>query len=318
MNITQIKIELERTVWLSPSKSRDIDILISLYEKSELQPKHVIAIENKIRKQAADSNQLTEEFLGLQKLLTDDIKIYMVFLTPDTDYDLLHLEYDNLNDTTLDVHHKVWMHWANNGMDSALDLKEYFEIDSILSEYKKDNTSLTQEKITTLLESMKRTFASEFLGSSPYQPSIVDIFQEILLKEQKGDVPPVLEYVRHTIKAFIQFIHQNIREMIDLKISESTYSQMLYDIRVDGKTYHLVFQEEFYILDGDSFEKIKDSRQTRNILTKINQNEQLMIKENYDSGPPITIPQFGSTVLKKIVGSENGVYNYEMIKAKKK
>lgn len=80
---------------------------------------HRIAIENKVKVQAADPAQLRDEFVGIVHDLEDDEKVAvtMVFLTPPGDSPRLTAEYAGLDEETLAPHRKVWLRWAGTGGD---------------------------------------------------------------------------------------------------------------------------------------------------------------------------------------------------------
>jgi len=75
---------------------------------------HRIAIENKIKAQAADSTQLYEEFLGVRDDLDSDdqTQVTMVFLTPPDTSAKLADEFNRLDTGTLGQHRKAWLQWA--------------------------------------------------------------------------------------------------------------------------------------------------------------------------------------------------------------
>jgi len=75
---------------------------------------HRIAIENKVKEQAADREQLKEEFIGLLQDLEGDDKIQMtmVFLTPPGESAKFTDEFAALDESTLGVHKKAWLRWA--------------------------------------------------------------------------------------------------------------------------------------------------------------------------------------------------------------
>lgn len=98
----------------------DIEVQISARQinatthGTEYMEVHRIAIENKVKEQAADREQLKEEFIGLlQDIEADDkIKVTMVFLTPPGESVKLADEFAALDDSTLGVHKKAWLRWA--------------------------------------------------------------------------------------------------------------------------------------------------------------------------------------------------------------
>jgi PD-(D/E)XK nuclease superfamily len=91
--------------------SRSLNSTSGEFEDVEL---HRIAIENKVKPQAADSTQFKEEFLGIVQDLEDDEKvaITMVFLTPPGESSRLVDEYNALDVQLLASHRKAWLRWA--------------------------------------------------------------------------------------------------------------------------------------------------------------------------------------------------------------
>ena len=103
---------------------RVVDIELRLFARplnagieSEDVELHRIAIENKVKVQAADPAQLRDEFWGIVQDLEDDEKvaITMVFLTPPGDSSRLTAEYAGLDLETLSGHRKAWLRWAGTG-----------------------------------------------------------------------------------------------------------------------------------------------------------------------------------------------------------
>jgi hypothetical protein len=109
------------------SKRRVVDLELQLYTRSfnpqrneiEVREVHRIAIENKVKTQAADSEQLKEEFLGIiQDIEGDDqLKLTMVFLTPPDDSLRFQAEYAALDPSTLGRHAKAWLRWSGPNED---------------------------------------------------------------------------------------------------------------------------------------------------------------------------------------------------------
>lgn len=75
---------------------------------------HRIAIENKVKPQAADNTQFKEEFLGIVQDLEEDEKVAvtMVFLTPPGSSNRFVEEYNTLDAQLLASHRKAWLRWA--------------------------------------------------------------------------------------------------------------------------------------------------------------------------------------------------------------
>lgn len=76
----KVIVELEKKVTLNSGKKRDIDIVINIYNKSELV--FVLCIENKIKTSSVTKNQLNEQLEGIQKEITNE-KIGFIYLTPE-------------------------------------------------------------------------------------------------------------------------------------------------------------------------------------------------------------------------------------------
>lgn len=111
------------------NRRRVVDIEVRIFARADgTQPGeiqdvelHRIAIENKIKVQAADTEQLREEFLGIvQDLEGDDtVPVTMVFLTPPGDARPLVAEHAALDAATLGRHRKAWLRWAGAEADAA-------------------------------------------------------------------------------------------------------------------------------------------------------------------------------------------------------
>lgn len=97
----------------------DIEIVISVKNSKSSENEdiilHRIAIENKIKTGAAESNQLKEEFEAIQQDVDPDeaVQITMVFLTPHDNSSNLITEYENLTQHVLGQHQKAWLFWAD-------------------------------------------------------------------------------------------------------------------------------------------------------------------------------------------------------------
>lgn len=118
---TRTEVFLE-TAYSLGKQRRVIDIEVQISAKqfnvttsdTEYTEVHRIAIENKVKEQAADREQLREEFIGLlQDLEADEkIKVTMVFLTPPGESVKFADEFTALDESTLGVHKKAWLRWA--------------------------------------------------------------------------------------------------------------------------------------------------------------------------------------------------------------
>jgi hypothetical protein len=159
-------------------KTRDIDILIELFEQDSLHslPKFSFCVENKIKDGAIlkGDNQLYEEIVGLKNYYFEPLSdfpqplISFIFLTPtktkratDEFNELLHtLQEMSL---TLSCLHMVW---------------------------EEDSEPL----------------------------SIVSLLINLLEQEDKGKIDPIYDYTKHTIKSFISFVYSGFQSYKDEKV----------------------------------------------------------------------------------------------------
>jgi predicted RNA-binding Zn ribbon-like protein len=91
--------------------ARTLDPVSGVVEDAEL---HRIAIENKVKVQAADPTQLAEEFVGIVRSLEEDenVAVTMVLLTPPGDAPRFAEEFAALEMATAGPHRKAWLRWA--------------------------------------------------------------------------------------------------------------------------------------------------------------------------------------------------------------
>ena len=103
-----VDIELRMSLRVADGESADLEI-------------HRIAIENKVKAQAADTTQLKDEFLGILQDLDNDenVGVTMVFLTPPLESIRFQDEYDALDEKTLGRHRKAWLRWAGKDDDRS-------------------------------------------------------------------------------------------------------------------------------------------------------------------------------------------------------
>ncbi len=102
--------------YLLNDRRNDIDIRMTLYDKTETTEICRIVIENKIRPSAAQPEQLKSYYLAVSA--DEDVKmancpIVMVFLTPDSEKSGLHEEYKNLSSEVLGNDIKIWLYWTS-------------------------------------------------------------------------------------------------------------------------------------------------------------------------------------------------------------
>ena len=151
----KIEVELEKKVIISSGNKRDIDIVISIFEKTEL--KFILCIENKIRASSVTKNQLNEQLEGIKKEFPET-QIGFIYLTP----------------------------------ESCPKCKEEY------CEFKTKHENIP---------------ATHLFWSS----DIYDWMIDMLVEESKGEIEPIFEYSKYTIKAFMNFIQTDFQSYKDEK-----------------------------------------------------------------------------------------------------
>ena len=145
-------------------KTKYIDIQIDLFEKKTEKGLHRVIIENKIKKGAANEDQLKDYYDAVtSKSDIEKEKITFVFLTPKCKSTKLGAEYKNLN---ISEEQKRWIYWDDD------------------------------------------------VNSISY------ILKQILLKESLGEIDPINEYVRHTLKAFRKYCIETFSVSSSRKIQQ--------------------------------------------------------------------------------------------------
>lgn len=119
----KVDVLLESPYQINNHKKRIVDIELRIYVKqfnrnineNEFREIKRICIENKVKHQSVDINQLKEEFEGIQNDIEDDnnIEILMVFLTPCIAKEKYEKEYNELSQELLGINKKVWINWSN-------------------------------------------------------------------------------------------------------------------------------------------------------------------------------------------------------------
>ena len=161
------RMELEDAISLPDGRTGYIDIKLSIFERSakkegDEKETFSIYIENKIKPGAANSNQLKEYYDGLVSSLgkdeDSDLKLFIVFLTPDITASAMRDEFENLELRKTERHGKKWIFWAakDDNKDRAMD-------------------------------------------------AVVYLILSVLQKEIRGEINPINEYMRHTLKAFNKY-----------------------------------------------------------------------------------------------------------------
>ncbi len=97
-----------------------------------------IIIENKIKVSTANEQQLELEYEAIRKSINENVKIIMVFLTPESEKSSLKNEFQILKKENLKKDQKVWLNWKNKKnedvvsiLKSVLKSEDDFKIDPI-------------------------------------------------------------------------------------------------------------------------------------------------------------------------------------------
>ncbi|MDA3912351.1 MAG: PD-(D/E)XK nuclease family protein [Bacteroidales bacterium] len=249
---------LESAYSLNNNKRRIIDIEIKIYSDSyspndaEALELHRIAIENKIRLQASEPEQLKEEFTAiLQDIEGDDtVQVTMIFLTPLGNNKNMNDEYENLIELTSEKHKKAWLRWYDENGNNH----------------------------------------------------IASLLKRLLKSDSEAEIQPITEYLRHTLKAFIIHITENIinsqankrntgnpgeiTESVLVKLSNGQYRIELYE----SSTVRI------YNLDSQEYEV------TKPILRKINEEKELGISLQTPNGKDLKNTRtLGKQVIKELI-----------------
>ncbi|RZB30703.1 MAG: hypothetical protein SRB1_02983 [Desulfobacteraceae bacterium Eth-SRB1] len=237
-------------------KRRVVDIEIRIFKptfkqpnnKEELTETHRIAIENKIKAQAASPKQFKEEFEAILKDIEADnqVEVTMVFLTPSSKHKGLFEEYEMLDEDTLGPHKKSWLFWSD--------------------ETDMDNT-------------------------------VVGLIRGILKKESEAEIPPMMEYLRHTLKAFVLHLLESSKGLITptaegyeiAEVAFLEFSKGKYRIeRYENSTIRLVN------LETQKYESAKP------LLRKIIREKKLGVNLHFSSGAEKNTRDLGREVLKRL------------------
>lgn len=245
------------------NKRRVIDIDIRIFKplskqknnKEELIEIHRIAIENKIKAQSANPQQLKEEFKAILKDISadDQIKVTMVFLTPSVEHKKLSEEYESLDKKTLGSHRKAWLHWS---------------------------------------------------GEKENDHTIVDMIREILNKESEAEIPPMMEYLRHTLKAFVLHLLGSTSDPSAIPVEGYGIAEVLF-FKVPGGKYRIERYENSTIrvvnLETQKYESAKPT------LRKVIKEKRLGIDLYYSSGAEKNTRNLGREVMNQLVQQNKNI-----------
>lgn len=174
------------------NKRRIIDIELQLYTRvfnpnsseMEMVEVHRLAIENKVKPQAADAEQFKEEFLGILQDIgeEDKVQVTMIFLTPPGAHPKLVEEYQMLNEQTLNRHKKVWLHWADEDKSDE-------HIVALIRELLKSEAEAEISPVSEYLRHTLKAFVRHILESPAGTSSKVDLVRK---SSETGEIVEVV------------------------------------------------------------------------------------------------------------------------------
>lgn len=150
-NFINSQVELEAAYSLNGHR-KDIDIQIIILNKEKKETFRII-IENKIRKNAANANQLKDYYEAILEDEKEIKNLHFVFLTPVGYSPVLDEQFQNLQLNNNFEHTKKWIFWNDS--------------------------------------------------SDGNQEGVLSIIKNIIKLESQGEITPINEYMRQTLKAFI-------------------------------------------------------------------------------------------------------------------
>ena len=193
---------------------RVVDIELRLFSRSfnpatgdfQDEEVHRMAIENKVKSQAADPTQFREEFRGIVHNLAEEDEngaITMVFLTPPGESRGLIEEYNALDAQMLGSHRKAWVRWAGLDTDSPhmvallrhLLREENEAAIAPIADY-------VRHTLKAFIRHIEQSSAGTLLGRIPQvSPESADLVEVVLV--QLGDVVYQIErYESKSIRVF--------------------------------------------------------------------------------------------------------------------
>lgn len=170
----------------SENRKYIIDVQINIFDRTSDKCIHQVIIENKIRKGAANEEQLKSYYdVVIKNSDINEENTTFIFLTPKCQSSKLENEYNNLD---IEEPKKNWIYWD-------------------------DDTK-----------------------------SITSILEQILKEEALGEIDPINEYVRHTLKAFRKYCLDTFSPSITRKLQSGDIGTLLEEaiINVGNKEYTVV------------------------------------------------------------------------------
>jgi hypothetical protein len=221
----EISVETEKRVSPTKNKSRDIDILIEIFEtvNQKKQLIHSICVENKIKDGALQPDQLKEEMQGLKKendekmvLLKGKSKtISLIFLT--NNYS------NNCNE--------IFKNWRG-------DKEDFKDIPACHLTWKASECEENNKK------------------------SIFNQFSNLLKKESLGLIEPIHEHTKYTIKSLLNFIKSDFKSY---KKEKQEQKESIGEIDWDNLKVEENQRYSSYIINAVNFCKCNYLQQFQNL-----------------------------------------------------
>ncbi len=133
------------------------------------------------------------------------------------------------------------------------------------------------------------------------QNCLINLFKNLLKKELRGEINPINEYLRHTLKAFIKFTSELTESKKIIRFGEDIGNIVeKRDIKIDDKLYTIIRRSSNQIQVLHNGEKVV----AKEILRRIIKEYKLDIP--YENTYSLTTRQLGKLVLEKLKNKKRG------------
>ena len=115
-NFISANVELE-VQYSHQGKRKDIDIQLSILDKTNSKEIHRIIIENKIKVGAANPKQLSDYYDAVRNdedFILEEPDLTIIFLTPNSSSNTLQSEFENVQQMISNEHRCIWLKWSKN------------------------------------------------------------------------------------------------------------------------------------------------------------------------------------------------------------
>lgn len=165
--------------------------------------------------------------------------------------------------------------------------------------------SIEHKKLTQEYESLdKKTLGSHrktwlhWSGKKENYHTIVDLIREILRKESEAEIPPMMEYLRHTLKAFVLHLLGSASEPSAIPADGYGIAEVVF-FKVSGGTYRIERYENSTIrvvnMETQKYEAAKP------VLRKAIREKRLGIDLNHSTGAEKNTRNLGREVMSQLV-----------------